>query len=147
MRAAEDVCGTTKGGIHLERETWWWNEEVQESLRRKKDAFKKCQLQGGNEMKEAYKNTKREAKAAVAKAKNEAYKEWYDKMRTEEGERMIYKVAKQRARSRRDIEEVNVIKDQIGEMLTDEVKNKERWREYFSNLLNVENASSEKYQQ
>ena len=29
-----------------------------------------------------------EAKAAVAKAKNEAYKEWYDKMGTEEGEWM-----------------------------------------------------------
>ena len=53
---------------------------------------------------------------------------------------MIYKVAKQRARSRRDIGEVNVIKDQIWEMLTDEVNIKERWREYFSNLLNVENA-------
>ena len=35
---------------------------------------------------------------------------------------------------------MNVIKDQIGEMLTDEVKIKERWREYFSNLLNVVNA-------
>jgi len=35
---------------------------------------------------------------------------------------------------------VNAIKDQIGEMLTDEVKIKERWREYFSNVLNVENA-------
>ena len=58
---------------------------------------------GGNELKEAYKNTKREAKAAVAKAKNEADKEWHDKMGTEEGERMILKVAKQRARSRRDI--------------------------------------------
>ena len=53
---------------------------------------------------------------------------------------MIYKEATQRARSRRDIGEVNVIKDQIGEMLTDEIKIKERWREYFSNLLNVENA-------
>ena len=61
-------------------------------------------------------------------------------MGTEEGERMIYKVAKQRARSRGDIGEVNVIKDQTGDMLTDEVKINERWREYFSNLLNVENA-------
>ena len=59
MRAAEEVCGTIKGGKHLERETWWWNEEVQENLRRKKDAFKKWQMQGGNELKEAYKNTKR----------------------------------------------------------------------------------------
>ena len=129
MRAAEEVCGTIKGGKHLERENWWWNEEVQESLIRKKDVFKKWQMQGGNELKEAYKNTKREAKAAVAKAKNEAYRQWYDKMGTEEGERVIYKVAKQRARSRRDIGEVNVIKDQIGEMLTDEVKIKDMWRE------------------
>ena len=29
-------------------------------MRRKKDAFKKWQMQGGNEQKEAYKNTKRE---------------------------------------------------------------------------------------
>ena len=89
-------------------------------------------MQGGNELKEAYKDIKRKAKAPVAKAKNEAYKGWYDKMETDEGERMIYKVAKQRAISRRDIGEVNVIKDQIGEMLTDEVKIKERWTEYFS---------------
>ena len=98
---------------------------MQESLRRKKDAFKKWQRQGGNELKEAY-------------------KEWYDKTETSEGERMIYKVAKQIqyqwAISIRDIGEVNIIKGQIGEMLTDEVKIKERWREYFSNLLNVENA-------
>ena len=82
-------------------------------------------MQSGNELKEAYKNMKWEAKAAVAKATTEAYKEWYDKMGTEESERMIYKVANQRARSRRDIGEVNVIKDQIGDMLSDEVKIKE----------------------
>ena len=29
MKAAEEICGATKGGKHLERETWWWNEEVQ----------------------------------------------------------------------------------------------------------------------
>ena len=61
-------------------------------------------------------------------------------MGTEVGEQMIYKVAKQRTSSRRDIGEVNMFKDQIGEMLTDEVKFKKRCREYFSNLLNVVNA-------
>ena len=74
-------------------------------------------------------NTKRESKDAVAKAKNEANIEWYDKTGTEEGERMFYKVAKQRARSRRDIGKVNVITDQIGQILTDEVKIKDRWNE------------------
>ena len=33
-----------KEGKHTERETWWWDEEVQESLRRKKDALKKWQI-------------------------------------------------------------------------------------------------------
>ena len=108
MWAAEKICGATKGRKHMERETWWRNEE------RKKDAIKKWQMQGRNKPKEAYTNMRRKAKA-----KHEACKEWYDKMGTEEGERLIYKVAKQRARSRRDTGEVNVIKDQTGEMLTD----------------------------
>ena len=29
MRTAEEICGATKGGKHMERETWWWNKEVQ----------------------------------------------------------------------------------------------------------------------
>ena len=48
MGAAEKICGATKGGKHMERETWWWNEE------RKKDAIKKWQMQGRNKLKEAY---------------------------------------------------------------------------------------------
>ena len=46
---------------------------MQESQRTKKDAFKKWQIRGGHELKEAYKNMKRQAKAAVAKVKHEAY--------------------------------------------------------------------------
>ena len=63
-----------------------------------------------------------------------------NKIGTEEGELMIYKGAKQRARSRRDVGEMNMIKDKIGEMHTDEVNITERWRKYFSKILNVENA-------
>ena len=94
-------------------------------------------MQGGNKQKGAYRKMNREAKAAVAKANIGAYEEWYDKMGTEESERLIYKVVKPRTSSRRDTGEVNVIKDQIGEILADEVTIKERWREYFNNPLNV----------
>ena len=34
MGAAEVICGATRGGKPLERETWWWNVDVQD------DAFK-----------------------------------------------------------------------------------------------------------
>ncbi|XP_047484205.1 uncharacterized protein LOC125035938 [Penaeus chinensis] len=60
-------------------------------------------------------------------------------MKTKEGERIIYKVANQRAQSRQEVGEVSVIKYKDEVLLTDEKKIKERWREYFSNLLNVEN--------
>ena len=61
-------------------------------------------------------------------------------METKEGEKLIYKVAKQRAKNRQDIGEVSVIKSKEGDMLTDEKNIKERWQEYFSDLLNVENS-------
>ncbi|XP_047476373.1 uncharacterized protein LOC125030384 [Penaeus chinensis] len=75
----------------------------------------------------------------MTKVKEEAWREWYEKMETKEGERMIYKVAKQRAQSRQDVGEVSVIKGKDGVLLTDENKIRRRWREYISNLLNVEN--------
>ena len=36
-----------------------------------------------------------------------------------------------------------MIKDQQGEVLTDEEKVKERWREYYTTLLNKENQRDE----
>ena len=139
LGAATEVCGTTKGGKHQGRETWWWNEDVQEAIKRKKGAFKAWQKGGGEDQREAYRKAKNEAKRAVAKAKEEAWTDWYTNMETEEGEKVIYKVAKQRAQTRLDIGEVPVIRDQNGTLLTEEKLIKDRWREYFNTLLNVEN--------
>ena len=115
-------------------------EDVQDNIKKKKEAFKDWQQRGGQELKEVYQQAKRKTKRAVAKAKEEAWKKWYDNMETKEGEKLIYKVAKQRAKNRQDIGEVSVIKSKEGDMLTDEKNIKERWQEYFSDLLNVENS-------
>lgn len=80
------------------------------------------------------------AKQAVAKAKEECYKEWYENLGTKEGEETIYRIAKQRTKARADIGEIKVVRDQNGVMLTDNREIKERWREYFNSLLNVENT-------
>ena len=45
------------------------------------------------------------------------------------GEMIIYKVAKQRPRTRQDVGKVTVIKDQNGVLLTDEKKIKQKWRD------------------
>ncbi|GFR59887.1 RNA-directed DNA polymerase from mobile element jockey-like [Elysia marginata] len=80
---------------------------------------------------------------AVAKAKEEGYKEWYENLDIREGEKTIYRIAKQRAEAKRDIKEIKVIKDQQGEELTDGEKIKERWREYYTTLLNKEHQKDE----
>ena len=39
-KTAETVLGMTFGKRKVNRETWWWNEEVQESIKEKKEAKK-----------------------------------------------------------------------------------------------------------
>jgi hypothetical protein len=38
-KVASEVCGVTKGSGGEAKDTWWWNEEVQGLLRRRKNAI------------------------------------------------------------------------------------------------------------
>ena len=67
--AKEEPGETSGGGQFIENETWWWNQQVKESTKAKKDAFKKWQLSGEEQGHEQYKVKKRESKKAVAIAK------------------------------------------------------------------------------
>ena len=51
----------------------------------------------------------------------------------------MFKIAKQRIRQSNDVQQVRVIKSKTGEMLMEEEKVKQRWKEHFDNLLNQEN--------
>ena len=55
------------------------------------------------------------------------------------GENEVFKIAKQRHRQSKDVQQVRVIKSKTGEILMEEEKVKTRWKEYFDNLLNQEN--------
>ena len=66
--------------------------------------------------------------------------EFYNNLETKEGGAAICKVAKQRAATRKDVGELTVIRNQAGDIVTEETSIKERWREYFDALLNEENA-------
>ena len=32
------ACGGTTGHLRIKRETWWWNERVQQTIKKKKEA-------------------------------------------------------------------------------------------------------------
>jgi len=39
---AQDICGMTKGPCR-HKETWWWNEDVAEAVRKKEDNVRKVE--------------------------------------------------------------------------------------------------------
>ena len=78
-------------------------------------------------------------RAKWQRQKNKTYEELYEKLETKEGENELFKIAKQRNRQSNDVQQVRVIKSKTGEILMEEEKVKQRWKEYFNDLLNQEN--------
>ena len=60
--AKEELGETSGGGKFIEKETWWWNQQVKEATKAKKDSFKKWQLSGEEQDREQYKVKKNKPK-------------------------------------------------------------------------------------
>ena len=59
------------------KDTWWWDEEVKEIIRKRMLAKKRWDIQRVEESKHEYKEMRREAKKGVEKDKSKAYDELY----------------------------------------------------------------------
>ncbi|KAK4307253.1 hypothetical protein Pmani_020966 [Petrolisthes manimaculis] len=81
------VHGVTSGRRKEDKEIWWWNEEVQESISKKKLAKMKWDRQMDEESKQEYKEMWSTAKKEVAKAKDRAYEKLYEKLDSREGKK------------------------------------------------------------
>ena len=111
-KTAETVLGVTFGKQKGDKETWWWNEKIQKSIKEKKEA-KKAWVKTRNEnTKQIYKEKKSKAKKTVAMAKGSAYDDLYARLETKEGEKELYKLARQRDKAGKDVQHVRVIKDE-----------------------------------
>ncbi|KAF7698220.1 hypothetical protein HF521_004730, partial [Silurus meridionalis] len=97
--AAEKVIGLTSGNRKEDKETWWWNEEVQESIRGKRLTKQNSDRQSDEKSRQEYKDMRQQVKRDVAKAKEKAYKELYERLNTKEGEKDLYRLARQRDRA------------------------------------------------
>ncbi|KAK3516022.1 hypothetical protein QTP70_001865 [Hemibagrus guttatus] len=133
------VLGVSSGRRKEDKETWWWNEEVQDSIQRKRLAKKKWDMDRTEENRQEYKELQRRVKREVSKAKQKAYDELYTRLDTREGEKDLYRLARQRDRDGKDAQQVRVIKDRDGRVLTSEESVQRRWKEYFEELMNEEN--------
>ncbi|KAK3508727.1 hypothetical protein QTP70_004272 [Hemibagrus guttatus] len=133
------LLGVSSGRRKEDKETWWWNEEVQDSIQRKWLAKKKWEMDRTEENRQEYKELQRRVKREVSKAKQNAYDELYTRLDTREGEKDLYRLARQRDRDGKDVQQVRVIKHRDGRVLTSEESVQRRWKEYFEELMNEEN--------
>ncbi|KAK3544372.1 hypothetical protein QTP86_010153 [Hemibagrus guttatus] len=123
------VLGVSSGRRKKDKETWWWNEEVQDSIQRKRLAKKKWDMDRTEENRQEYKELQRRVKREVSKAKQKAYDELYTRLDTREGEKDLYRLARQRDQDGKDVQQVRVIKDRDGMVLFEELMNEENERE------------------
>ncbi|KAK3518423.1 hypothetical protein QTP70_000596 [Hemibagrus guttatus] len=133
------VLGVSSGRRKEDKETWWWNEEVQDSIQRKRLAKKKWDMDRTEENRQEYKELQRRVKREVSKAKQKAYDELYTRLDTREGQKDLYRLARQRDRDGKNVQQVRVIKDRDRRVLTSEESVQRRWKEYFEELMNEEN--------
>ncbi|KAK3568429.1 hypothetical protein QTP86_006942 [Hemibagrus guttatus] len=110
-----------------------------DSVQRKRLAKKKWDMDRTEENRQEYKELQRRVKREVSKAKQKAYDELYTRLDTREGEKDLYRLARQRDRDGKDVHQVRVIKDRDGRVLTSEESVQRRWKEYFEELMNEEN--------
>ncbi|KAK3523836.1 hypothetical protein QTP70_010447 [Hemibagrus guttatus] len=137
------VLGVSSGRRKEDKETWWWNEEVQDSIQRKRLAKKKWDMDRTEENRQEYKELQRRVKREVSKAKQKAYDKLYTRLDTREGED-LYRSDRQTDRDGKDVQQVRVIKDRDGRVLTSEDSVQRRWKEYFEELMNEENEKEKR---
>ena len=116
----------------------WWNETVQGVIKEKKIAFKRWQRSRDLGDREEYRRKKNEAKRKVREAQREAWRQWSEDLNTREGQNKLFRVAAQMKKDKTDIPGSRYVKDENGNLIVDPSSVAERWKQYFSRLLNEE---------
>ena len=93
----------TFGNMKLGKETWWSNEDVQESIQTKKLAKITLDKDNNEEKKAAYKTAKMEARKSIAIAKARAYDRLHVVMDTTEGQKKVLSMGKEMENKSKDI--------------------------------------------
>ena len=89
LRAGQVFGMTTGRRPPGDKDTWWWNDEVKDAIRAKKETNKKCDAAGRQEERDIYRQANKEAQKVVAISKAHAMDEVYKELETPEGERNI----------------------------------------------------------
>ena len=132
LQATKQVCGVSSNHP-WRKQTWWWNNQVEEVVREKRRCFKLWKAGGSRA---AYNIAKRTSNRAVHQARSEAEKVALQKIDPRSGD--VYRLAKQMRRDNQDVMGEKPVKNDAGQLSLDEEAKKKAWREHYESLLNVE---------
>jgi len=125
-RSAREVLGVSKEGSGRMQGAWWWSEEAKGKVKAKQEKFKALMESRTKEEvkfnKVQYRNAKKEAKKAMAIAKNNGYERLYHRLNAKGGENEVFKLARARERRSGDLSGVRCIKDEDGRVLVEDAK-------------------------
>ena len=82
---------------------------------------------------------KSKAKKLIVMAKGYVYDDLYNRLKTKEGEKELYRLARQRDRAGKDVQHVRVIKDENGNVMVNSEAMLKRWKKYFEKPMNKKN--------
>ena len=63
----------------------------------------------------------------------------YARLETKEGDKELYRLARQRDRAGKDVHHVRIMKDEYDNVMVSSKAVLKRWKEYFKKLMNKEN--------
>ena len=99
---AKRILGQSKGYI-WNKESWWWNQEIQVKGKAKRESYKTLHTCRNDENIEKYKIAKKEVRRVISETKIKVFENFYNRLDTKKEEKDIYKIAKSREKKTRDL--------------------------------------------
>ena len=135
----EKACGSKTVGRKKRKikRSEWWNDEIDKLVKEKKEKYNAWLQVRTNEKREVYKSICKEVKKKVKDSKNQANEEWGKRVteKFRENKKLFYKVVKEERKTKEQV--VWKIKNKNGKILEERNEVKDRYKEYFNDLLNV----------
>ncbi|KAJ8708279.1 hypothetical protein PYW07_010404 [Mythimna separata] len=135
QRASKEL-GVSKGPLKNNKKAKWWQSQVENKVKEKKDLFKTWQRSSSNEDLERYRVAKKAAKREVARARAQHDENFYSRLEKAKDDRELFRTARLRFTNSMDVRSTKYIKNKDGNLLTSNADINARWREYYSQLLN-----------
>ena len=139
MTCAENTCGYKRVG-RMNKRSAWWDDEMREMVKEKRRLFEAYVISRGGREREDYRRKNHEVKRRVKEKKRMVDEKLGERLSKNfrENKKMFWKEVNSQSKVKEQMD--MRIKDIDGNMVTEKNDVKRRWREYFEDLLNVDNG-------